>query len=246
MRPTTSHNMHRSSLSEKKQKIYYKEQIESKHTFKAAQPPKVPNNIEVTTSITKKSINAEGESKSSYNRPGNRVSFQPSTEFLKYYKNAGISKQGAATAMGIKRAASVSSCKKSSLLPKSESAVSYSRNELINKFIEKHEKKIRHTMNYSKLKSAELLNERMKEKNEILSNIKQSQYTKSSSDCSTIDEPQCESINPKSAFRRNKIVKNYSLKVSRNISKSVDSVLVSNFGEDKVESQKNIEETFMK
>ena len=232
--------MHRSSLSEKKPKTYYKEHTESKYSSKVHHSSNLPNEPEIP--IVKKSINTDGDSKPIYNRPGNRVSFQPSTEFLKYYKNAGISKQGAATAMGIKRAASASSCKKNSLLPKSESAVSYSKNELINKFIEKHEKKISHTVNYSKLKSAELLNERLKGKNDIINNLKpqySSMNRSSSSDCSTIDEP----INqPKSAFRRSKLVKNYSLNVSRNISKSVDSVLVSNFDEANDDCQKKVEE----
>ncbi len=34
--------------------------------------------------------------KPAYHKPGNRVSFQPSTEFLKHYKSTGISKTGAA------------------------------------------------------------------------------------------------------------------------------------------------------
>ncbi len=91
----------------------------------------------------------------SYNRPGNRVSFQPTTEFLKHYKSAGISKQGALTT-GIKRAASASLCKKDAIT-RSESTKSCSKKETNNFNFETKKtetKKANLTINCSKLKSA--------------------------------------------------------------------------------------------
>lgn len=192
----------------------------------------------------KKTSASESTEKSSYYRPGNRVSFQPSTEFLKHYKSTGVAKQGAATATGIKRAASTSSTfKKNTFLPKSESAVSCSKNDLVSRYLDKSEKKLSHTVNYAKLKVTRnrstldlnqkaglrkpAVNENVFGSSDFIEkmnrNYSASYDDSEASDCSTIGEV-------KGAFDcaaegKCKLAKKYSLNVPKNISKSVDSVL---------------------
>ena len=106
--------------SDKKTKSSFKESYETLNE----KPSKLINpgmaNKKLDTELNMKKSTHASDISSAYNRPGNRVSFQPSTEFLKHYKSSNISRQGATT--GIKRAASASLCKKD-LIIRSESII---------------------------------------------------------------------------------------------------------------------------
>jgi len=179
------------------------------------------------------------EKQPGYNKPGNRVSFQPTTEFLKQYpKGVDIAKQGAATASGIKRTASTSlTLKKSLLLPKSESAASCLKNDQNSKrnLLNTGKKQAfhhHHTVNISKLIKTANRNistlelnasskNMFKAKNCLQKNDESSSIEdENASDCSTIGD-----VNIVRGAAICKLIKNCSLNVPKNISKSVDSVL---------------------
>ncbi len=222
IRPISSMNTHRGSLSEKK-------------TTPILTTNKPPQQQSATKSTAEK--------QSAYNRPGNRVSFQPSTEFLKHYsKGVGMAKQGAATASGIKRAASTSlALKKGLLLPKSESAASCLKNDQAvkrqlakNKLDSQHH----HTVNISKLLKATTRNMSTLELNVSANLVNARHYAdkeadgsnegdEDASDCSTIGDVKVVASGKRAVSGPGvcKLTKKFSLNVPRNISKSVDSML---------------------
>lgn len=184
----------------------------------------------------KKISSSESKEKERYHKQGNRVSFQPSTEFLKHYKSTGISKMGAATSTGIKRTASASSTlKKNSVIAKSESASGCSKNDLISKLVEKQAAEKSHTVNYTKMKSNNKMKDTVggssqkdkKESSVYASVTKYKHYPDlfdTTSDCSTIGDIKNQNILSKNMAKCN-LSKRHSLNVPKNICKSIDSVL---------------------
>lgn len=188
----------------------------------------------------KKISSSENKEKEKYQKQGNRVSFQPSTEFLKHYKSTGISKMGAATSTGIKRTASASSTlKKNSIIIKSESASGCSKNDLICKLADKQAAEKSHTVNYAKMKtnnrikdtiggSTQKINTSDKKENNVYANVtKYKNYPDlfdTTSDCSTIGDIKNQNLLSKNMAKCN-LTKRHSLNVPKNISKSIDSVL---------------------